>query len=338
MKLLILPVIISTIIITQCISPSSFAASSREDCMASLFASSGTSWGAIDATCLDTLFSTTSSSGTTSAIATKRTSDIATGIAEINQSISQSSVLNAAPQVKSNSLYTPWELLHRTPMLAGFMWSGPISQYITPAMYIGTPFEHGGTSMGGSNPFSSFLTQAPTTYAECLSHEAYLSYGLGDLVESTDIKEFKSIAKACAKEYYGSYFNGKSYTTREEFLMMLFTIFEEPVTAEGRLNANGWYIPNEKGIYTHFTNVSPISWYAPYLVLAQDLGLLPPREVSWQTAREISDREAIKMLSSYTAYRMNFDGTFFDRGMITTEKMKYTLAFPSANEVSIKIQ
>jgi hypothetical protein len=37
--------------------------------------------------------------------------------------------------------YTAWELIHRTPMLQGFTWTGETANFITPAMYIGTPIQ-----------------------------------------------------------------------------------------------------------------------------------------------------------------------------------------------------
>jgi hypothetical protein len=60
-------------------------------------------------------------------------------IDDINTTIS----LQAAPSLvvsSTNPIMSPWELIHRTPMLAGFTWIGVIAQYITPAMYVGTPF------------------------------------------------------------------------------------------------------------------------------------------------------------------------------------------------------
>ena len=341
MKLFILPVVISTFIISQVITSSVAATGNTNDCMASIFESSGASSGTINDTCLESMFSTTTTvniSNNPLNAATPAPSDISNGISDINKSITELATMNSAPVVENNYVYNSWELMQRTSMLAGFMWTGEIANFITPAMYIGTPFEHGGIYTGGNNPYAAMLKAEPTTYAECITHEAYLSYGLGDLIESTDIKELKAIAKACAKEYYGSYFKGKTYTTREEFLMMLFTMFEEPVTSEGTFDTNGSFIPNGNGIDSHFSNVSPKSWYAPYLALADNLALLPIQEMSWQTAKEISDTEAIEILSAYTAYRMNFNGDLFERGIITTEKVKYTIAFPNANEVSIKIQ
>ena len=72
---------------------------------------------------------------------------------------------------------------------------------------------------------------------------SYLSYGLGDRVKENDIEEFKAIAKVCSQTFYGSYFNKKAYTTREEFLMMMFTLFDENITFDGEFTDDGEYIP-----------------------------------------------------------------------------------------------
>ncbi len=247
--------------------------------------------------------------------------------------------LESAP-IDNNYVYSSWELINRTPMLAGFVWTWEIANFITPAMYIGTPFSNNQIYIGENNPFASFLTGNPTNYAECLSHEAYLSFGLGDLVEDTDITELKAIAKACAKEYYGSYFSGKSYTTREEFLMMMFTLFEEDqVGFQWEFTDDGDYIPSSNdGSVTSYSYVDSKAWYASYLKLADNLVILPLDETTWKIGKEITDTEAIDLLSLYVAYRMSFDGESFDKGIITTEKMKYNFSFVNDHEITIKIQ
>ena len=60
----------------------------------------------------------------------------------INQSITDAISFDSAP-ISSQlpleevyNVYTSWEIMHRTPMIAGFMWIGEIANFITPAMYI----------------------------------------------------------------------------------------------------------------------------------------------------------------------------------------------------------
>lgn len=179
-----------------------------------------------------------------------------------------------------------------------------MAQFITPQMYIGTPFADNKQYMGQDNPFASYLTGDPTTYSECLSSESYLSFGLGERIENTDIRELKAIAKTCAQRFYGIYFDGTLHTTREEYIMMLMTMFGEDVGFDGQFTKNGKYIPAGNGVESGFDNVSATSWYSPYLAHADDLGILSTQETSWATAKMISDREAVDMLSLYTAYRM----------------------------------
>ncbi len=228
------------------------------------------------------------------------------------------------------------------PMLAGFEWTGPIAEFITPQMYIGTPLAGNSAYLGqtleSTNPYSETLMSDPTTYSECIQNESYLSYGLGERIESTDIKELKAIAKACAKKFYGSYFNGKSYTTREEYLMMLLTMFGEDVSFDGQFTTDGKYREIGVGFESHFTNIPATTWYAPYLGRAYDLALIPSDETTWIVAQEISDTEAIDILALYTAYRMDYTGDIFEQGIITTDKLQYHIAFPADNEVTIRVQ
>lgn len=267
----------------------------------------------------------------------------------INASITEGITLDAAPLypvaplISQNGIsYTSWELIHRMPMLAGFEWTGPIAEFITPQMYIGTPLagnhQYLGQTLESISPYTETLMNDPTTYSECIQSESYLSYGLGERIESTDIKELKAIAKACAKKFYGSYFDGKSYTTREEYLMMLFTMFGEDVGFAGEFTTDGTYREAGTGFESHFTNISATSWYAPYLGRAYDLALIPSDESSWTVAQEISDTEAIDILAIYTAYRMDFAGDVFDQGIITTENLQYHIAFPTDADVMIRVQ
>lgn len=258
-------------------------------------------------------------------------------IASINQSITGAISFDSAP-ISSQlpleevyNVYSAWEIMHRTPMIAGFMWIGEIANFITPAMYIWTPFWDNRSYQWSGNPFSSDISKEPTTYTECIKNQAFLSFWLGERINDSDIWELKEIAKACAQEFYGSYFDSVKYTTREEFLMMMFTLFDESVDLEGKFTKNGKFIPNSR--------ISSVEWYDPYLSLAKTLALLPQENFdSWIVSREITDADIIGLISSYTAYRMDFHGNILDRGMINTEKMKFNIAFPTDSWLVIRIQ
>jgi hypothetical protein len=262
----------------------------------------------------------------------------------INTAITSGISLDAAPAVEqvtpiaANNTLTSWELLHRTAMIAGYTWTGVVSNYITPVMYEGTPFGSNAGYLGQSNPFASYLTGDPTTYAECLSSEAYLSYGLGERIEATDIRELRSIAKACAKKFYGKYFDGKPYTTREEYLMMLTTMFEEDISIPGVFSEDGRYQAGASSTDTGYSNVDKKAWFAPYLSFARENGIISGEVTEWQIARPITDREAIEMLANYTAYHMSYTGSDLTKGMIMTDRLKYNITFISDSEVTIRVQ
>ncbi len=363
MKRLLIPIFISIFIIPQIIPVNLFATTSEEDCMALLSDSSENSELDISDECMDLIFwdseSTTWETISSESISLEsislETDDIQSNIEEINNTITDWVTMDSAP-TKEPIVYSSWELVHRIPIMAWFVWTWVIANYIRPAMYIGTDYENK-TNLEYTNtheveliqtniltenidPFNSFLVEEPTNYNECVKHEAYLSFGLGDSVENKDIKELKAIAKSCAKEYYGSYFNGKSYTTREEFLMLLFTLFnEQDVGIPWTFTEDGKYIKNpDHESETGYKNVDPKSWYASYLKLASYLGIVENENGVWQIAKAISDQEAIEILSLYTAQHMDYQGETLDRGIIITDSNQYIITFLNKSEVSIEIQ
>lgn len=254
----------------------------------------------------------------------------------INTSMTQAAsfesglVTRVAELVPQYTIFTPWEIVHRTPMLAGFMWIGDIAQFITPAMFIGTPFADNRDYIGKSNPSAKELLADPTSYTECVQSESYYSFGLGDRVEKNDIDELRLIAKSCAQEFYGPYFEGKAYTTREEFLMMMFAMFEEPVSLQGDFTKDGKFISK--------IGASTDLWYMPFVNVAQDLSLFNKEDATWRVGERISDTEIVEAILQYTAYRMDYQGDTLDRGMIETKKMKFNLAFPDNEGLVIRVQ
>lgn len=228
MKKYLFAVVATTLLFSQSTSLS-YAGTLSETCLESLYNST-----TVSADCLSALSSNTESAKTV--VQSSSTTDIVNNLLGVTTKTSGESSnieLDSAPllpaPIPTNNTMNSWELIHRTPMLAGFVWTGTIAQYITPAMLDGTSLSNVSldTYLGGTNPFAKYLIGKSTSYESCLRNESFISYGLGQRIEPTDIKELKVIAKICAQEFHGKYFNGKSYTTREEFLMMLFTMFEE---------------------------------------------------------------------------------------------------------------
>lgn len=204
-------------------------------------------------------------------------------------------------------------------------------------MYDGTPFAS--KDIIGTPSMTDFLVEEATNYSECLTNELYLSFGLGERIESSDIWELKAIAKSCAQQFYGTYFDGKSYTTREEYLMMLLTVFGEDVSFEWDFTDDGRYVSTGTGVESGFANVALTAWYSPYLAYADEIGILSTDEVKWSVAKMISDREAIDMLSLYTAYRMGYTGTdMLQKGMIQIKNYEYNFIFISVSEVKIEVK
>lgn len=135
-------------------------------------------------------------------------------------------------------------------------------------MYIGTPLQNTIDEVGYD------VTLGATNYSECVRIETDNSFGIdGELIEETIEDELRDIAKYCAVEYLGSYFDGKKYTTREEMLMFLFTMFDEEIYLPG-------YFQNEQFVFdgdeteVPFENISSQAWFAPYLSLAYNLMMI----------------------------------------------------------------
>lgn len=236
--------------------------------------------------------------------------DSFSGVISGNSGTTTDIELNAAPVLSVvNTIppgynYSPWELLHRTAMLAWLSWTGAVGNYITPAMYVGTPIGPG----EGGVIYGYDVDAWATTYDECVYSEAMASFWVGGgLLTGNSYDELRDIAKFCATEYYGSYFTGKDYTTREEMLMMLFSLFGEEVYMNGTFE-NGVHIPDMYGFtFAWYKNVSHTAWYAPYLKHAKYLGMIA-EENSWDVAREVTDQEIDEMLMMYSEYRMGYTG------------------------------
>lgn len=188
--------------------------------------------------------------------------------------------------------FTAWELVHRTPMIQGFAWSGEIANFITPAMYIGTPLQ---TNMSDAGYDTSI---GATNYSECVRMETDTSFGVdGELIEETVEDELRSIAKHCARSYLGSYFDGREYTTREEMLMLIFTMFDTDIYLPGYFDETEFVFDGEE-TEVAYTNVSSRAWFAPYLSLAYDL-MMVEDEGRWTVAHEVTDEDLVMMFDMY---------------------------------------
>lgn len=159
-------------------------------------------------------------------------------------------------------------------------------------MYIGTPVK---TNM---NSIWYNIYIGATNYSECVRAETDASFGIeGEMLEATIEDELRNIAKYCATEFYGSYFEGKAYTTREEILLFIFTMFDEPVYMP-------WYFEEKSFVFTGdatdtaYSNVSREAWYAPYLSLAYDL-IMVEDEGTWEVAQEVTDEDIQMMFEMY---------------------------------------
>ena len=192
--------------------------------------------------------------------------------------------------------------MHRSAMIQGFVWTGSIANYISPAMYIGTPIQTNSTSLGYSEEMG------PTNYYECIRMETEVSFGIdGELIEDTVEDELRNIAKYCAIEYLGSYFEGKEYTTREEMLMMFFTLFGENLGMPGHFEGNK-FIPNGGEVETPYSNISSHAWYGEYISLAYDYFMIEDED-TWEIAKEVTDKDIELMLSMYL---VDVDGATID--------------------------
>lgn len=188
-----------------------------------------------------------------------------------------------------------------------------MGKYVTPAMYIGTPLATNQSPLGYDTEMGA------TNYFECVRIETDASFGEnGALIEETAEAELKNIAKYCATEFYGSYFEGKSYTTREEVLMLLFTMFDEDVALPGYFDGTSFVFDGEE-TDVPFENVSSRAWYAPYVSRAYAY-LMTEDESTWKIAAEITDEDISMMLDMYM-----LDAAGDALATITTEYGTYTI-------------
>jgi hypothetical protein len=197
-------------------------------------------------------------------------------------------------------------------MLQGFTWTGEIANFITPAMYMGTPLQTSANSMGYDTDIGA------TNYAECVRSETDASFGPdGALIEETTEDELRNMAKYCATEFLGSYFSGKDYTTREEMLMFVFTMFEDGIPMSGYFEGDVFVFDGEE-TPTTYSNVSSRAWFAPYLAAARELDMIPNYE-TWTVAARVTDSELSQIFDGYLSAYSD------DQQSLTTTHGTYTM-------------
>ncbi len=144
----------------------------------------------------------------------------------------------------------------------------------------------------------------------------------GSMIESTPTAELKNLAKYCATEFYGEYFSGKKYTTREEMTMFLLTALGETVDLEGEF-VDRAFVTNGTETETPFNNVVKTAWYAPFLARGTEVGLLASTPPRWNTAREVTDEDIVSMFQGYFGSKETDINTFLDLLKIPTSATMY---------------
>lgn len=147
-----------------------------------------------------------------------------------------------------------WQLIHQSIVNQGFTWTGIVA-----------PYTNSGISQTNTTPLNGGLIR------NCLEDEEQKVFRIDSSVDEDIVTGLAKLAKHCAVTHYGNYFQGKKYTTREEYLMTLFSLFNEDVDLNGYFTKYGKYVPYQ-GYYTFsgFGNVSPTAWFAPVLVKAKE--------------------------------------------------------------------
>ncbi len=210
---------------------------------------------------------------------------------------------------------TQWEIMHRSPVFAGFVWTGIVAQFLYQQPYENfpeTPYENDAYS-----------------YEECVKFEVQSSFWNNPSPLSSDVfDELKWIAKYCAQEFYGPYFEGKTYTTREEMLMMFFTLFDEWLELMGEFDEMGKYHADPRYFtFSGYKNVSPTAWYAPYIKHARLLDMLGDSNV-WNVAQEVSNADIFTYFEMYSVYRMEYTwNELIKSSIIYTDSARYDINF-----------
>lgn len=171
-----------------------------------------------------------------------------------------------------------WDIIHQTIANQGFTWIGDVANYTN------------GILTNNPNSATGGLIH------NCLADEETKVFRTDTDTENDVVTALAKLAKHCAVSQYGTYFNGKKYTTREEYLMTLLSLFNEGADMNGYFTKYGKYVAYP-GLYTWtgFGNVDPTAWFAPVLVKAKELGLIE-KDYQWKIAKPLTRIEAMEML------------------------------------------
>lgn len=175
----------------------------------------------------------------------------------------------------------------------GFRWIGDVETYITPDMYVGTKLR---PMQKKASP-----QDRAQAYTACAHHEIRASFGKSrDPLLKNDADELKAIAKHCARDVYGPYFYGKTYTTREEFLLLISAIFGNGYQIPGEFTSPTEYTHSGQVAFSPYTNISPRAWFAPLLHEGKHFGMIESGN-TWKIAQEISTQDIYTLLSNIAA-------------------------------------
>ncbi|PID84415.1 hypothetical protein CSB09_01235 [Candidatus Gracilibacteria bacterium] len=181
--------------------------------------------------------------------------------------------------------YRLWKEVHQSIADQGFEWKEPIAYYLNEGISENTHPEDK----------KEFIIQK---YLKELLKEGSTSQDkkydtcIIDTVEKRSLTPqlIKQTAKICAKGAYGSYFDGKKYTTREETLMFLSRYYKTPYQIKG-VFANGTFTAmKNQNTSINIKNVKPNAWYTPFLVGAIEVGYIQSGS-TWEIAKEASDTQ-----------------------------------------------
>ena len=234
--------------------------------------------------------------------------------------VRQLAIYNQNSSISEENLKNPWYLFHQMIVNQGFTWTGSVAAFLW----------NNGTY---TQPTPIFDTHAEN-YDECVEKE--VGYNFRGTQNANVFDTLRGIAKHCAQEFYGPYFDGKKYTTREEMLLAIFALFEEWVSLPGEFDDSGnFHGDGFSFAFSWYKNISPTAWYAPYLKRAKSIGMLAD-ETSWQSAKEISDDEIMTYLEMYGVYRMEYTWTDpINNIFITTSNARYTITFSPEGNITL---
>lgn len=212
-------------------------------------------------------------------------------------------------------------------MLLGYAWTGDTEKFITPDMYVGTKLRPLPTKIDPK--------EKADIYHKCV--HSNLGKSFHESLASSNISGapiIKNIAKVCAQNAYGTYFHGKKYTTREEYLLLASTVFGSGYQIPGTFTSRTEYSHSGLISLSGYHNVSPRAWFSPLLKEGTELGMIQAGN-QWSIAKEVTEQDIYSSLK-YIAQKHNA----LSGSSATWEKdnKQYTIQFQTAPILHISIQ